>query len=85
MRRWLMLLCLCGPAMACLNDSEVARQDAEFHSSYADPSVGAIVPASQHPALNLLASFAYRRSWGGSSLIAAILWRGRPERSGRRP
>lgn len=73
--RILLLLVLALPAMACLNDTEVARQDSEFRSAYPDAPAAASAPQEIPAGFSALACFA--AGMGLSALIGAILWRRR--------
>jgi hypothetical protein len=73
--RSLMLLVLALPAMACLNDTEVARQDEEFRSAYPDAPAAASAPQVTPAGYNGLACFA--AGMGLSALVGAVLWRRR--------
>lgn len=75
--RCLLLLALALPAMACLNDSEVARQDAEFRSDYGDPPSAAGAAAEPDATSTLQLAAAFAAGIGAAALIGAIRWRWR--------
>lgn len=74
--RCLLLLALALPAIACLNDTEVARQDAEFRAGYPDAPATAAAPEPQ-PAFPLQAVSAFVAGAGLTAFIGAIAWRRR--------